>query len=403
MKLKRIFILTLVTAFILSLSFNMTFTYQEKEQKKEEEKKPAIIYIPDEIKTIMESGLPERITRNDIPFSIHKNLYFIYGENILSVFVIKAKNSDLRFAPPFPVLPVPEKKPPEKKSEEPQQQEEQKEQEEQEKIIPTQVATELQANINVFIQFYVKEGEGSQKLYRELYIPFNLKVNAKSFDLEKEDFYFTSYPLPPGEYIMAIALTSRDLQQIGTQYYEFSLPNPVAPRENLETTSIFSAKKIERKTDLLTKAMIHKEFFRYSYLEITPTVDNIFAPETSLELFFFVMGLQMNEQNKPDFDINYEVFQGDKKIIRFSPQKYTDIILVCQPLPLKKTVLVRTEKDGEVTEKKEIRNLDPGEYQLVLSIKDNLSGKTGTATLDFSIKGPENVSTEEVKKKPPEK
>jgi len=400
MKFKRIFILTLVTAFIFGLSFNTALADQEKEQEKqkEEEKKPAIIYIPNEIKTIMESGLPERMTRNDIPFSIHKNLYFIYGENILSVFVIKAKNSDLKFAPPFPVLPVPEKKAPEKKNEEPQQQEE------QEKIIPTQVATELQSNINVFIQFYVKEGEGSQKLYRELYIPFNLKVDAKSFDLEKEDYYFTSYPLPPGDYVMAMALTSRDLQQVGTQYYEFSLPNPAAPRENLETTSIFSAKKIERKTELLTKAMIHREFFRYSYLEITPIVDNIFAPEVSLELFFFVMGLQMNEQNKPDFDINYEVIQGDKKIIRFSPQKYTDIILVCQPLPLKKTVLVRTEKNGEVTEKKEIRNLDPGEYQLVLSIKDNLSGKTGTATLDFSIKGPEEVLTEEeVKEKPVEK
>jgi hypothetical protein len=54
---------------------------------------------------------------------------------------------------------------------------------------------------------------------------------------------------------------------------------------------------------------------------------------------------------------------------------------------MKKTVLVRTTKGTETSEKREQRDLEPGSYSLSITIKDNLSTKTVKKTIDFEVRG----------------
>jgi hypothetical protein len=60
---------------------------------------------------------------------------------------------------------------------------------------------------------------------------------------------------------------------------------------------------------------------------------------------------------------------------------------VSKPLPLKKTILVRTTKGTETSETREKRNLEAGSYTLSITIKDNISTKTVKKTIDFEVRG----------------
>ncbi len=68
--------------------------------------------------------------------------------------------------------------------------------------------------------------------------------------------------------------------------------------------------------------------------------------------------------------------------VRFAPGKY-ETPLVPQPLYLKQTLIITSEEEGE---RRETRDLAPGKYTLSLKITDNVSGKSGTKTIDFEVK-----------------
>ena len=81
--------------------------------------------------------------------------------------------------------------------------------------------------------------------------------------------------------------------------------------------------------------------------------------------------------------MNYEVLKGEEKAIRWTPETYNiPQPLVIQPLPLVKTVLVKSESG----EKQVQKPLEPGKYTLSLAITDKVSGKSVTKTIDFEIK-----------------
>jgi len=368
MKEKKLIIPLALFGFVFNLAFFSSAASPKKEKETKTEEK---IIIPKEVKSVLQNGLVQRQGRQDIPLSIVKHLYLPARENVHSIFIFKMKNSDMAFVPQAEV-PLLEKKEKKKTGEE--------------KEMKETTPAKLQSHLNVFLQFYLLKNKKPVEVFKEVYIPVNFQAESTSFDPEKEEMYSIGYPLPSGDYLLAMATTSLDLKKIGTLYYEFSLPDIRSFKEKLDTTPIFFVKKITRMASPEMTCAVHKDFFTYSALQIEPNLKNVFSPGKNLDIFFFIYGTQPKDDGKYDIGVNYEVLKEEETVIRFESISYP-FPLVSQPLPMKQTVIVKSEEEGE---KKEKRNLSPGLYTLSIKIKDNISGKSLTRDIDFEVKQLEN-------------
>jgi len=378
MKNKQFVVLVLCLGLVLSVFLSAGFAIQkdQKDKDKKEGKPEEKIFIPKEIKAVLEQGLAARQPRLDIPFTIFKQYYLPAQNAIHSIFFFKAKNVDLGFAP-APQSPAPA----------PAQTEKEKE---------AQAAPEaqaqpagLQARFNVFLQFLLEENNAPPKIAREAFVPAAIQADSASYDPEKEEWYTVGYTLLPGKYILAMAITSLDLKKIGTFYYEFSLPDSRAFTQSLDTTPIFFVKQITKLEAPETRALVHKGFFTYSVLQMDPNLDNVFKAGDNLDIFFFIFGAkpveakpgEQPQQPQYNIEVSYEVKQGDKAAVRYEPALY-GFPLISHALPMKQTVLIKTDKE----EKREQRDLPAGKYTLSLKITDKVSGLTIDKTIDFEVK-----------------
>ncbi|TET74424.1 MAG: hypothetical protein E3J56_02420 [Candidatus Aminicenantes bacterium] len=380
MKTKNLIISVFILGFVftLVLSPSIDFAQDEKIEKEKAEEK---FTIPPEVKLVLAQGLTQRQGRQDIPFLIIKHLYLPAQENIHSIFLFKMKNASLGFA--SQAFALVEKKPEKEKT---VKKEEKEKKETAEEETPPAAQTEtppirLRANLNVFLQFHRLEKKEPVEVFKEVYIPLDLQAESTSYNPEKEEVYSTAYPLPPGNYLMAMAITSIDLHKIGTLYYEFSLPDMKSFTENLDTTPIFFAQEIKRMASPELTAEVHKDFFTFSVLQVEPKIENIFSPGENLDIFYFIFGAQPNEEGNYDIEVNYEVLKEEESVIRFESQTY-NFPFISQLLPMKRAVTMKS-KDEEKQEKKD---LEPGIYTFSLKIKDNVTGKTLDKSIDFEIK-----------------
>lgn len=367
MKVRNLIAPVFVLGFILSLLLLPCLAAQEKKQEeKAQESRP--VFIPQEVKSVFEEGIKTRQARLDIPFTIIKHLFLPAQENMHSIFLFKVKNVDLGF---YPIAPIPER--PEKK----EQKEEVKEAPPESEIVPAK----LQSNSSIFLQFNKLEGNEPGEVVKEIYIPVNFQVESSSYEPDKEELYTTAYPLPPGNYIISMAITSLNYEKIGTQYFEFSLPNPFSFTDSLDTTPLFFVQNVKRMDSAELQPEIHKDFFTWSILQIEANFERILSSGEFFELFFYIFGVQTSEDGKYNIEVNYEVLKGEEKAIRFAPGIY-DLPLVSQPLRLKQTLIIKSEEG----ERKETQDLEPGKYTLSLKITDKVSGKSVTKTMNFDVK-----------------
>jgi hypothetical protein len=353
MKTKTFFITALISGIILC-AFSAPLSFSQEEQR-------TAVIIPPQIKTVFQEGMQSREARLDIPFQITGSLYLPAQQNLHAIIFFKVKNVDLGFAPPA-VVP----------------------QAETQEEIPA--PTNLIAQSYVFLQFNKLENDMPGELVKEIYIPMRIEEESSSYNPEQDGIYTTGYPLPPGNYLLSMALTSQDFQKIGTQYFEVTLPDPLSFTDTIDTTPIIFAKNIRQVATPETQAEIHEDFFTYSILQIEPNIERIFSPRNNLDIFFFIFGAQANAQGQSDIEVHYEVNKGEERVINFAAQKYT-APLISQELPMKKTILVRTTKGTETSETREQRDLEAGSYTLSITIKDNVSTKTVKKTIDFEVTG----------------
>ena len=339
----------LITSLMLGFIFNLVVPMQIQAQ----EEKAAPIIIPKQVNDVLLAGMETRQARTDIPFTIFKHIHLLAQQNLHSIFFFKMKHADLGFS----------------------------ETAEGEAAVET---TTLSSKLHIFLKFTQLDGT----LDREVYIPANFEIERSSYDPEKEEIYTTGFPLSAGKYLLSMAIASpatdsQTLDKIGTQYFEFTLPDPLSFTETLSTTTIFFVNKIERMSEPETISAVHKNVFVYSVLQIEANLAHQFAPGNNLDVFFFVVGDQKitvgdppNQQQRNDISISYEVMKGDENVIRYAAQKY-ESPLISQPLPMKTSVLKKTtDESGKTTEEKIASDLEPGNYSLVINIKDNISGKT---------------------------
>jgi hypothetical protein len=322
------------------------------------------VFIPKEVKADIQEGLASRQGRQDIPVSISHSLYLPARENFHTVFFIKVKNSDLGFASAAAA-------PAEARTDQRGPQD----------IIAQEAPAEFRAEFNVFLQFNRLDKNGVPEIFRETYVPTTLQVPAAGYEPEKEELYSVGYPLPFGHYLVAVALTSLDLQKVGIAYHELNIPDPTQFSKSLDTTPIFFAKQIDEMPEAEPRIVFHKDYFTYAILKIFPNLDRGFSAGENLDIFFYIFGAQTNAAQQYEIEIDFEVKKGEEMQIKFSPQTYATP-MISQPLPMKQTVKI---KKGE-EERIEQRDLPAGNYSLVINLLDKVSQNTVTKTVDFEVK-----------------
>jgi hypothetical protein len=365
MKAKKIVVPLLFVALAFCWLGAPSAAAQDKDKGKTQAKQPEKVFIPKEVKAVLQEGLASRQGRQDIPIHIFQSLFLPAQQNFQIIFFIKIKNSDLGYAPVSPTAPQPSNPPRKGPQETPAQ----------------EPAAEFQANFNVFLQFNRLKEDGEAEVYKEVYVPTTVKVPAAGFDPEKEELYSFGYPLPSGKYLLAMAVASLDLAKIGTAYSEFALPDPAQFTKSLDTTPIFFVKQWDQMEAVEQRTIVHKDYFTYAVLKLTPNLDKVFSVGENLDIFFVIFGAQPNADSKFDLELIYEVKKGEESVIRWTPQT-SQSNLISQPLPLKQTVKIKDDK-GERTEQ---RDLAAGSYTLVIKITDNVSKLTTTKTIDFEMK-----------------
>lgn len=350
---------------LVLFGFLLTVTALPGQAIPPQQKKAPTVIIPTEVKAVMEQAVQTGEARQDIPFEFIKHLFLpTTTENMHNVFLFKVKNADLGFAPMISTEVDPQAK------------------EGAEQSSFQETAAKLQARGNAFLQF---RNKADNSIFKEVYIPYNFQMDGASYNADETVMCSTAYPLPAGEYLLAMAITSLDLQKIGVSMHEFSIPNPNSFTDNLGTTPVFFIKDIKRMQAPETRVEMHHGYFTYSVLEINPNVDSVFAPDDNLDIFFYIFGTQPNPQGQYDVSVTYEVQQNDQTMIKYAAQNYNGP-LVSQPLPLKRTVKIVTTKGEETSEKTEQRDLEPGNYVLLINVLDNVSGKKIANKVDFSVK-----------------
>lgn len=372
MKTKNLFILVLLSGFIFSLFLSSDLTAFTKNQEQQPQKAKPVI-IPNQIKAVFDEGMKTREPRLDIPFTVADHFYLPSPpQNHYTIFLFKVKNEDLGYSP----LDLFGEGQEEKKKE--------KKEEEQSAFVST--PTRLQSNSYIFIQLNRLENGEPGEVVSEVYVPIKIELDGSSYEPEKEEIYSTGYPFPPGHFLASIAIASKNLEKIGTQYLELSLPDPAALTDKLETTPIFFYKNMQDMPSPETKATANKGFFTYSILKFEPNIESAFSSGDMMEIFFYIYGAQPEEGQNYNIEVTFEILKGEEREIRWNPAIYK-VPLVHQPLPLVKKVLIKaTTKDGQTTEKQERQEIEPGTYTLSITITDKVSGKTIVKTADFVMK-----------------
>lgn len=378
MNSKKLVLALVLAAFVVSVLGAGPATAQEKkEQAKPQEKEK--VYIPKDVKAVFEQGLATRQASMGVPLTVTQNLFFPYYralDLLHNVFQIRVKNSDLGFAPAGAPAPKAE----EKKAEE------KKETTSAFEAVP---ASDMTALFDVFLQFREVKDNVPGKIVKEVYVPTEIVIPAAEYKPDEEGVYYIGYDLPPGSYLLVAGIQrvipapdkkAKPEIKLGSFYYEFSTPDVAKLGGQLETTPVLITNAIEQLQAQETRTTLHRGYFTYLVLKISPNTANAVPQKKDLEILYFVLGAKANDAGKFALETGMAVKSGDKEVIKYSPTVY-DAPYVSLPLPLKQTVKITSG----TTEKTETRDLAPGKYALVINITDKNGGGKVTKTLDFEV------------------
>ncbi|HNS04487.1 MAG TPA: hypothetical protein PKH53_00600 [Candidatus Saccharicenans sp.] len=346
MRAKKFFIFSLVLVLILALTVSFSEAAPQKKDQKKDQKVKSV--IPQDIKALLEQGLPARQVRADVPFEF-SDIYILPAKGTyIAIFITRIKNGDLDYAQSAANQDI------------------------------------YQSDVDLFMQFYELGGE-APKLIVEQRTSSSFTIPSTEYQPEGESYYYLGYPLPAGKYVLAAALGQRATKKIGTTYYDFEIPNyeELAQTNNkLETSSLFLLKDIQQMDAQENYPNFHKDYFSWIVFRAFPYPDNKLKPGDQPNLMFMIYGAQADENQTFDLEINFDIRKDNNKIVAFTPMKYNiNFIEQAIPLPTVKKVQIKDDQGERI----EDRPLEPGTYEIVLNIKDNKSGLTLEKRIPFEL------------------
>ncbi|MBC7364784.1 MAG: hypothetical protein H5U07_09665, partial [Candidatus Aminicenantes bacterium] len=303
--------------------------------------------IPKDIKDLLDQGLATRQGKMDLPFQFYDVIVLPAKGTYIAVLVTKIKNADLQYAPS------------------PADQE------------------NLKTNVEVFFDIYQMKNS-DLKLVAEHRTASSFSIPAADYNPEAEANYYLGYPLKAGKYLLACAIGNPNTKKLGITYYEFEIPDyeKIVAEGKLETSSLFLLKDIQQMDTQENYPNFHKDYFSWIIFRAYPAYNNILKPGDQPTLMFMIYGTKFNENQKVDLEINYDIRKDNTKIVAFTPMKY-DSPFIEQPIPIptSKKVQIKDDKGERI----EDRPIEPGNYELVINIKDNLSGLTLEKRIPFEL------------------
>lgn len=318
---------------------------------KQEPKAAAKATMPKEVAAVIQEGLATRQGRQDIPFSFFKTLILpAQQNNMYPVFFFKAKNGDLGYA-------------------------------------PSATATgQMETTLNVFFEFYQPDPTGALKPKLGGKSQAMLTTDANGYSADKEDWYSFGLALTPGQYTLAIVLTTPDMKKISVAYQDVTLAGPEAYAETLWPTDPIIVLAMDQ-VEPDQRPTVHRGYLTWGAAKIVTDPEARIKSGENLEVLFFVLGATPKDPAAPrpllDLEVTFEVVGEDgKPVIKWAAQSY-ELYLVNQPLPLFQTLQKQDEKGTVLSTEK--KPLGAGKYTLLAAIVDKVSGKKGEAKMSFSV------------------
>ena len=336
---------------------------QAQQPKQEKEK----IYIPKDVKALLEQGLAARQALPDIAVAVTAHYFFPYYRVpglMHNIFELKLKNADLGFVPVQGAAAAAAPAKPEEKKETAEAFEE----------VP---ATDMTAQFDLFLQFRKPDSNPPGSIVKEVFVPAAVTLAAADYKPDAEEVYYVSYDLPPGGYLLALAVRTRDLKKTGSSYFEFSAPDWSKLEGKLETSPILINREVGQMPTQETQTDLHRGFFTYLVLKVTPNIAKAIHQKESLDLLYFVLGAKPNDQGRFALETEMEVKQADKIQIKYAPTVF-ESPYISLPLPLKQTL-------KKTTGTTEVKDLPAGKYTLFIKITDKNSGGKVDKSVDFEI------------------
>jgi hypothetical protein len=339
---------TVIFSFVAALLFCQQLPAKKKSLADEKKAAPASLYIAPQVAAVIDAGVQQRQTRNDIPMNCLHTLYLPAQQNqIYPIFLFQIKNADLNLAAPVETPDI------------------------------------LKAKFHVFTRLYRLENGVVGAIERERYISFNPEENKANFQPETVNYYSIAGEIyPAGNYLLALAVSTPDFAKISVCYSEIVLPDVAQLQNKLTTTPVFSITGLQQMPAAETRVIIHKNSFVYNTLVLAPSVSNEFKAGENLDLFYFVLGAKTDAGNAFDLQVTYR-FIKDGKEVRKLPAAQVRSTIISQPISLSFAEITKNAK-GVETERKEIK-LEPGEYTLAIDLLDNVSKAAGTQEFKFKI------------------
>jgi hypothetical protein len=184
--------------------------------------------------------------------------------------------------------------------------------------------------------------------------------------LEKRSLYQKSIPLHSGLYKLELVLKDLNSGNVGTIYKGFNVPK--FEEDKLATSSIILADNIER----LSLKQASAGQFIIGSSKVHPNVNDVFNRSQTMGIYFQIYNLGLDEKTKkPSATIEYVLKKGDKEIARFVEDQ-DKLSGAAQQMTLEKMY--------------PLNELEPGRYNLVVNVTDNLNKRTVSPVAKFEVR-----------------
>jgi len=233
-------------------------------------------------------------------------------------------------------------------------------------------------NESTYLTFLLKieAGEKKEAIQKKMIIFGSLERDGQSFEflqekaLQEEGNYFISQvglPLLPGDYKLFIGLATMDEKSYSVKMDQIQVPDFWT--QELALSSLLASAGVSEKEVADKK----KEFdiFSFGRYALLPRFSPGYKRDESLNLFYYIYNAARDEDQNCSLLIEIELQKGEKKF-QLNPQR-------------------RQRKMGEEAAILEGTQIplsalpEPGEYELRVKVTDELSHKTASEKLKFSL------------------
>lgn len=216
---------------------------------------------------------------------------------------------------------------------------------------------------------------------KEVKVPFHFYIKLKNLSTGEvveynspmpegvAKFYSFTLPLSPGKFSGVISIAPLDFaaEKICTHYFDVTVPDFKASAKNLTYTEPMFIKSLRpyRSTQLVFTVM--KDTFLMGRALVNAILTNTFSKTDTPRLVFYLLGAKPSPKTgKPLIEMDFKVKnQRGKDVIKYRPLKLQRTIIL-QPLSFS--------------------SLKPGNYKIVLKVKDLVDKKKTEIKIPVTIK-----------------